>query len=53
MCIRNMVINFSEKLEDTNGLSANVITADKDACFRTTLTLPSPRNNKPCTRTHS
>lgn len=42
ICIRNIVINFSEKFVDIKGRKARVIIAVKETCFNTTFTRPNP-----------
>lgn len=46
MCIRNIVINFSEKPEDARGRRASVNTAEIDTCFNVILALPSPLRSR-------
>jgi len=48
MCIRNTVINFSEKPADTRGRRARVNIAEIDTCFNVIFALPSPRRRRDC-----
>jgi len=48
MCIRNTVINFSEKPADARGRRASVKIAEIDTCFNVILALPSPRRRRDC-----
>lgn len=46
MCIKNMVINLSEKFAATNGLKANVTIAERDTCLNAILMRPNPFNRR-------
>lgn len=48
MCIRNTVINFSEKPADARGRRASVNIAEIDTCFNVIFALPSPRRRRDC-----
>ena len=48
MCIRNTVINFSEKPADARGRRARVNIAEIDTCFNVIFALPSPRRRRDC-----
>lgn len=53
MCIRNIVINLSEKPADARGRRARVNIAEIGTCFNAIFARPSPRRSRDCNAKHS